>query len=222
MQRGMTRSPGRVILLIPSQFPATQFFFPVRGFPVPRVEPAEVAERGFPAFLPVTVQEKTFHPSSPVYGRIKRGAGALVLKSFCIMPGPERRGGCVGIVPRHQLGSVEGEPEFVKPFMNGSPGLTDVHEEIFSHRPDTIEPGFSRDISKFESVSGKRDPRGPGETLPSGREKVHEYQARGDDFFFRVTTSAGTLRTCIFLWQLGQSATVFSMTSNPPFESQSI
>ena len=78
-----------------------------------------------------------------------------------------------------RLGSVEGVPEFVEPFMNGSPGLTDIHEEIFSYRPDTVEAGLSGDISEFVFVSGKRDPWGPGEILPSGREKVQEYQALG-------------------------------------------
>ena len=108
------------------------------------------------------------------------------------------------------------------PIQSGSPGLTDVHEEIFPCRPDAVKAGLSGDIPEFVSVCGERTPRGPGEILPRGGEKIHEYQVLGDASFFRVRTSAGTLRTCIFLWQLGQSATVFSITSNPPFESQSM
>jgi hypothetical protein len=68
------------------------------GNPAPRLEPLKVAERGLSALLPVPVQEITLHPPPPVYRGIERGGGALVLKPFCILPGPERGGGRMGIV----------------------------------------------------------------------------------------------------------------------------
>jgi hypothetical protein len=40
-----------------------------------------------------------------------RGGGTFVRKSFCILPCPDGGGGCVGIVPRHQICSSEGVPK---------------------------------------------------------------------------------------------------------------
>src|SRR5208282_3786936 len=130
------------------------------------MKPAKVTERGFPAFLPVPVQEKTFHAFSPVNGSVKRGTGTLIRESFCILPCPERRGNRVGIVPRHLPGSVKNKPELTQPLMYGSPGLTDVHQEIFSHRPDTIEAGLPGDIPECVSFCREGNPRGPGKRTP--------------------------------------------------------
>jgi len=60
----------------------------------------EVAERRFPPFMPVPVQEITLHPPPPVYRGIERGGRALVFEPLCILPCPERGGGRVGIVFR--------------------------------------------------------------------------------------------------------------------------
>jgi hypothetical protein len=52
----------------------------------------------------------SFHPPPPVRGGTGRGGGTFVRTSSCILPCPERGGGCVRIVPRHQVCSFEGGP----------------------------------------------------------------------------------------------------------------
>jgi len=94
------------------------------------------------------------------------GGGTLVLKSFCIPPGPERGGGRVGIVPRHQVFSFEGVAEFVHPLVYGSPGFADVHEEVLVDWPDAIEAGGFGDLPERVFVCGEGDPGGPGEGEP--------------------------------------------------------
>lgn len=133
---------------------------------MPGVEPPEVAERGFLAFLPVTVQEKTFHPAPVICRHIERGGGALVRESFCILPGPERGSGRVGIVPRHQVFSFYVVAEFVYPLVYGSPGFADVHEEILVDWPDAVEAGGFGDLAEGVFVCGEGDPGGPGEGEP--------------------------------------------------------
>jgi hypothetical protein len=94
--------------------------------------------------------------------KTERG-GAFVLKSFCILSGPEGGGGRVGIVPWHQVGSPEGVAEFVNSFVYGSSRLANVHEEVFADGFYPVEAGFSRDLPEFFFGGGERDPRGPGE-----------------------------------------------------------
>lgn len=128
----------------------------------------------------------------------------------------------MGIVPRHQVCTFECVTEFVQSFVYGSPGFTDVHQEVFADRSYPVDAGLFGDLPEFVFICGERDPRGPGEVLPIGGEEVQEYQTLEVILFFSLVTSAGKFKACIFLWQLGQRATVFSMTSNPPFESQSM
>ena len=130
------------------------------------MEAAEVAERGLSALLPVSVQEITLHPASPINRGIERGGGTFVFKSFCILPGPERGGGRVGIVPWHQVFSFDGVAEFVQSLVYGSPGLSDVHEEIFTYGPDAVETRGFGDLAEFVFVCGEGDPWGPGEGEP--------------------------------------------------------
>jgi ferritin-like protein len=78
----------------------------------------------------------------------------------------------VGIVPWHQVGSVEGLAEFVDSFVHGSSRFADIHEEVFADRFYPVEAGFPRDLPEFFFVSGERDPRGPREGGPGVREEV--------------------------------------------------
>ena len=65
----------------------------------------------------------------------------------------------MGIIPWHQVGSVEGLAEFVDSFMYGSSCFANVHEEVFPDRLCPVEAGLSRDLPEFFFVSGERDPR---------------------------------------------------------------
>jgi len=103
----------------------------------------------------IPVQEITLHPPSPVYRGTGRGGGTLVLKSFCILPGPERGGGRGGIVPWHQLGTVERLAEFVDSLVYGSPGFADVHEEVLVDWPDAAEAGGFGDLPEGVFVCGE-------------------------------------------------------------------
>lgn len=49
----------------------------------------------------------------------------------------------MGIVPWHQVFSFYGVAEFVHSLVYGSPGFTDVHEEVFSGWSDAVEAGGS-------------------------------------------------------------------------------
>jgi len=51
-------------------------------------------------------------------------------------------------------------------FVCGSPGFTNVHEEIFADRSDAVEPGLFGDFPEFVFVCGEGDPRGPNEGAP--------------------------------------------------------
>ena len=55
----------------------------------------------------------SLHPQSPALGSIEWCSRAFVRKSFCILPGPERGSGRVGIIPWHQVRSSEGVADFV-------------------------------------------------------------------------------------------------------------
>ena len=123
----------------------------------------------------------------------------------------------MGIVFRHRDFAFEGVTEFVESFVYGSPGLSDIHEEVFADRSYPVEAGLFGDLPEFMFVCGEGKPLGPGEGGPSGGEEVQEYQTLDDDLFLSVVTSAGKFRICIFLWQLGQSAATFSMQSSPSF-----
>ena len=57
-------------------------------------------------------------------------------------------------------------PEFVESFVNGSPGLANVHEEVFADRSYPVEAGLFRDLPEFVFVCGEGDPRGPKEGAP--------------------------------------------------------
>ena len=46
-----------------------------------------------------------------------------------------------GSVPGHQPGPVERLAEFVHSLVYGSPGFTDVHEEVLGDWPDAVEAG---------------------------------------------------------------------------------
>ena len=76
----------------------------------------------------------------------------------------------MGIVPWHQVGSVEGLAEFVHPFVYGSSRFADVHEKVFTDGFNPVEAGFSRDLPEFFFNGGERDPRGPREGGPGVRE----------------------------------------------------
>ena len=64
---------------------------------------------------------------------------------------PRAKGQPVGIVPRHLPGSVKGSRVHSAVHVR-FPGLTDIHEEMFSHRTDTIKAGLSG-ISRNAYVS---------------------------------------------------------------------
>ena len=78
----------------------------------------------------------------------------------------------MGIVPWHQVGSIEGLSEFVNSFMYGSSRLADVHEEVFADRFYPVEAGLTGDLPEFFFRCGERDPWGPGEGGPGVREEV--------------------------------------------------
>jgi hypothetical protein len=56
--------------------------------------------------------------------------------------------------------------KFVEPLVQSPPGLTDIHQEIFSGRPDPVEAGLFGDLPEFVSVCGERDPWDPREVAP--------------------------------------------------------
>ena len=78
----------------------------------------------------------------------------------------------MGIVPWHQVGSIEGLSEFVNSFMYGSSRFANVHEEVFADWFYPVEAGFSWDLPEFFFCGGERDPRGPREGGPGVREEV--------------------------------------------------
>jgi hypothetical protein len=96
---------------------------------------------------------------------------AQVNPSF-VLPGPERGGGREGIVPWHQVGSVEGVAEFIHSFVNGSSCLANVHEEVLADRFYPVEAGLPGDLPEFFFGGGERDPRGPREGGPGVGEGV--------------------------------------------------
>ena len=170
--------------------PSPQPLLPDGGLPVPRVEPAKVAERGLASFLPVPVQQEGCHPLAAAGRCIERGSGALQHHRSCPFrqafilqrgvrhrciggsrcpfnpPGPECR--CLGVrvAPRHQVGPAEVLPEIIEPLMKRPAGLPDVHQEVFAGRADAVQPGLVRDLMKRMLVGIERDPRGPGEGAP--------------------------------------------------------
>ena len=126
------------------------------------------------------------------------------------------------IVPRHEVFVPETLAKFIQPLVQSPPGFTDIHQEIFSGRPDPVEAGIFGNYSEFVFVCGERDPWGPGEGAPIIGKEVQKSHLFGDDFSFKIATSAGKFRICIFLWQFGQSATVFSIVSSPSSANRSI
>jgi hypothetical protein len=69
----------------------------------------------------------------------------------------------VGIIPWHQVGSVEGLAEFVDSFVYGSSRLANVHEEVFADRFYPVEAGLTGYLPEFFFAGGERDPWGPRE-----------------------------------------------------------
>ena len=65
----------------------------------------------------------------------------------------------MGIIPWHQVGSVEGLAEFVNSFVHGSSRFTNKHEEVFADRLYPVEAGSSGDLPEFFFGGGERDPR---------------------------------------------------------------
>jgi hypothetical protein len=66
----------------------------------------------------------------------------------------------------HQVGPPEAVSEFVEPFVNGSPGLTDVHQEVFAGGSYLVEAGLFWDLPELFFCCGEGDPREPGEEEP--------------------------------------------------------
>ena len=69
----------------------------------------------------------------------------------------------MGIVPWHQVGSVEGLAEFVHSLVYGSSRFADIHEEVFADRLDPVEAGLTGDLPEFFFGGGEWDPWGPRE-----------------------------------------------------------
>ena len=78
----------------------------------------------------------------------------------------------MGIIPWHQVGSVEGLAEFIHSFVYGSSRFANVHEEVFADRFNPVKSGFFGDLPEFFFGGGERDPRGPGEGGSGGGEGV--------------------------------------------------
>jgi hypothetical protein len=61
----------------------------------------------------------------------------------------------VGIVPGHEVFSVEGVAEFVQSFVYGSFRFADVHEEVFAGRTNAVEAWsfiiYERMLNNIES-----------------------------------------------------------------------
>ena len=98
----------------------------------------------------------------------------------CILPGPERGGGRVGIVPWHQVGSVEGLAEFVDSFVHGSSRLADVHEEVFADRFYPVEAGLYVGICRNSSLVAVNG--------------THGDHGREDQVYERKSRSSGSIR----------------------------
>ena len=69
----------------------------------------------------------------------------------------------MGIVPWHQVGSVEGLAEFVDSFVYGSSRFANVHEKVFADRLYPVEAGLPGDLPEFFFRCSEWDPRGPRE-----------------------------------------------------------
>jgi hypothetical protein len=69
----------------------------------------------------------------------------------------------MGIVPWHQVGSVEGLAELVDSFVYGSSRFANVHEEVFADGFNPEEAGLPGDLPEFFFGGGERDPGGPRE-----------------------------------------------------------
>ena len=78
----------------------------------------------------------------------------------------------MGIVPRHQVCSLEGMTEFVHSLVYGSPGFSDVHEEVFTGWSDPVETRLFGDLPEFVFICGEWDPYGPGKGAPGFREVI--------------------------------------------------
>ena len=79
----------------------------------------------------------------------------------------------MGIVPRHQIRSPECLAQFVQPLVSRPAGLSDIHQEIFAFRPDTIDAGLVRDLIEGVFVCTERDPWGPRKGAPVLIKKIH-------------------------------------------------
>jgi hypothetical protein len=75
---------------------------------------------------------------------------------FFILPGPERGGGRVGIVPWHQVRSSEGVAEFINSFVYGPSRFANVHEEVFAYPSDAVVAWGFWDLPEFFLRGGER------------------------------------------------------------------
>jgi hypothetical protein len=79
----------------------------------------------------------------------------------------------MGIVPWHQVITLDTLAKFIEPLVESPPCFTDIHQDIFSGRPDPVETGIFGDLPEFVFVCSERDPRSPVEVAPARAEKVH-------------------------------------------------
>ena len=104
----------------------------------------------------------------------------------------------MGIIPWHQVGSVEGLAEFVDSFVYGSSRFANVHEEVFADGFNPVEAGLTGDLSEFFFCGGERDPRGPREGGPGIGKEVQVHQILLEEMFLSFVTSPGKCKICIF------------------------
>ena len=135
----------RVILAARFQFSASQVFFPVGGFTISRVEPAGENCRAWIPRVPAVTGTGENFPS--LFSRLWQHQAVHRNTHIRNLPRPSmpRAKGLPCGDRSMASGSVllRVSRKSAQPFIYGSPGLTDIHEEIFSRRTDAVKAGFS-------------------------------------------------------------------------------
>ena len=76
------------------------------------------------------------------------------------------------IIPWHQGSPFKRVTQFIQPFMDGSPGFTDIHQKVFAYWANAVEARLFWDDPEFFFGGSEGDPRGPREGGPSGGEVI--------------------------------------------------